>query len=194
MMDEINFDTNKENIWDEFPVLESSRLSMREILISDKQKLFELWGNPLVNQYTDFPGLDDPEVVSKFIEMAQERFMTKNGIRWALLLKDEGLLIGTMGYNRWVTRFGNIAVLGYDLDPDYWRKGYSFEAGQIVVDYGFNLMKVHRIEADIDPQNIASKKLLLKLGFQLEGTHRERFFFGGKFQTSAMYSRLSTDI
>ena len=193
-MDEINFDTNKENIWDEFPVLESSRLSMREILISDKQKLFELWGNPLVNQYTDFPGLDDPEVVSKFIEMAQERFMTKNGIRWALLLKDEGLLIGTMGYNRWVTRFGNIAVLGYDLDPDYWRKGYSFEAGQIVVDYGFNLMKVHRIEADIDPQNIASKKLLLKLGFQLEGTHRERFFFGGKFQTSAMYSRLSTDI
>ena len=193
-MDEINFDTNKENIWDEFPVLESSRLSMREILISDKQKLFELWGNPLVNQYTDFPGLDDPEVVSKFIEMAQERFMTKNGIRWALILKDEGLLIGTMGYNRWVTRFGNIAVLGYDLDPDYWRKGYSFEAGQIVVDYGFNLMKVHRIEADIDPQNIASEKLLLKLGFQLEGTHRERFFFGGKFQTSAMYSRLSTDI
>ncbi|MHA1112265.1 MAG: GNAT family N-acetyltransferase [Promethearchaeota archaeon] len=193
-MDEINFDVIKEKIWDEFPVLESSRLRMREILITDKQKLFEIWGNPLVNQYTDFPGLDDPECVSKFIEMAQERFTSKNGIRWALTLKDEGLLIGTMGYNRWITRFGNFAVMGYDLDPDYWRKGYSYEAGQIVVDYGFNIMKLHRIEADIDPLNIASEKLLKKLGFQLEGVHREKFYWVGQFQTSAMYSRLSTDI
>ena len=193
-MDEINFDENKEEIWEKFPILETERLVLREIRITDKERLFEIWGNPLVNQYTDFPGLNDPEEVKKFIEMARERFETKNGNRWALTLKNDGILIGTMGFNRWITRFGNFAMLGYDLDSNYWRKGYSFEAGQAVLDYGFNVMKLHRIEAEIDPVNIASEKLLLKLGFQLEGIHKERLFFGGKFQTSAMYAILTADV
>ncbi len=192
-MDNTNFDSNRDKIWDTFPILETERLTLREIRMFDKERLFEIWGNPLVNQYTDFPGLDDPEVVTNFIEMAQKRFETKIGIRWALVLKGKDKLIGTMGFNRWLTQYGNFAVLGYDLDPDYWRNGYSFEAGQKVVNYGFTTMKLHRIEADIDPINIASEKLLKKLRFQYEGTHRERFFWGGKYQTSVMYARIETD-
>ena len=50
-----------------------------------------------------------------------------------------------------------------------------------------------RIEVDLDPQNIAFEKWTLKIGFQLEGTHRERLFWGAKYQTVAIYPRLSTD-
>lgn len=190
-MDNTNFDENKDGIWDEFPILETDRLFLRDIRLSDKQRLYEIWGNPLVNQYTDFPGLDDPEMVHTFIKMARERFNSKNGIRWGIILKENDLLIGTIGFNRWITQFGNFAVLGYDLDSAYWRNGYSYEAGRAVIEYGYNIMKLHRIEADIDTDNIASKKLLEKLEFELEGIHRDRFYWGGKYQTAAMYAKLS---
>ncbi len=95
-----NFDEIKENIWKSFPVLETLRLILREICISDRDRLFEIWGNPQVNKYTDFPGLDDLEVVDKFINGLKKGFETKNGIRWAISLKENDFLIGTMGFNR----------------------------------------------------------------------------------------------
>lgn len=111
---------------------DKSRLVLRHIRISEKQRLFEIWDDPLVNQYTDFPGLDAPKMVQTFINMAQERFNSRNGIRWALILKENDNLIGTMGFNRWITQFGNFAVKGYDLDPEFWRRGLSYEAKSLI--------------------------------------------------------------
>ncbi len=83
--------------------------------------------------------------------------------------------------------------MGYDLDPSFWRKGYSFEAATTIVQYGYQIMKLHRIEAEINPVNIASERLLKKLGFKYEGTLRERYYFGGGYQTTAQYAKLETD-
>lgn len=188
-----NFNANKKNMWDTFPQLETDRLLLRKMVSEDKSTLFDLWSNPQVNKYTDFLGLQDMNIIERIFKMIQEGFLTKTRIRWAICLKNDPKMIGTIGFNRWVTERGNFAVLGYDLHPSFWRKGYMFEAGKRVVEYGFQEMKLHRIQADYNPANVASEKLLLKLGFQIEGVRRDAAFWGGKFQSLGTCGKLSSD-
>ena len=75
----------------------------------------------------------------------------------------------------------------------YWNRGIITEAVRAVNYFGFNTLKIHRIEAGVTPGNIVSEKVLLKSGFIKEGTIREREFWKGKHQTYWFYSKLSTD-
>ena len=76
------------------------------------------------------------------------------------------------------------------LLPEIHGKGIASEAVEIVVGFGFNEMKLHSIEAVIDPRNGASEKVLQKNGFVKEGYLKENEFFDGKFLDTVIYSRL----
>jgi RimJ/RimL family protein N-acetyltransferase len=78
--------------------------------------------------------------------------------------------------------------IGYELQADYWGKGITNEAIKIVLDYGFNTLKLHSIEGVVDPNNAASIKLLEKNGFVREGYFKENYFHNGGFLDSAVYS------
>ncbi|WP_338402081.1 GNAT family protein [Shewanella algae] len=67
------------------------------------------------------------------------------------------------------------------------------EAGEALIDYGFNILKLRRIEAEIDPGNSASAKALDKLGFIREGLLRQRWQINGVISDSALYGRLVSD-
>ncbi len=67
------------------------------------------------------------------------------------------------------------------------------EALNVVLDYGFNIMRLHSVEADVNPMNIASIKILEKNNFVREAHFRENYYYSGKFLDSYVYSLLSTD-
>jgi ribosomal-protein-alanine N-acetyltransferase len=78
------------------------------------------------------------------------------------------------------------------LLPEIHGKEIASEAVGIVVEFGFNEMKLHSIEAVIDPRNSASEKVLQKNGFIKEAHLKENEFFEGEFIDSVIYSRLNT--
>jgi RimJ/RimL family protein N-acetyltransferase len=65
------------------------------------------------------------------------------------------------------------------------------EAMIIVIDYGFRAMHLHSIEANVNPDNAASIKLLQRNNFVREAYHKENYYFNGKFLDSAIYSLLT---
>ncbi len=85
------------------------------------------------------------------------------------------------------------AEIGYALRHDTWGQGYMQEALLAVLGYGFEVLQLNRIEADIDPRNLASAKILLRLGFVCEGVLRERWIVNGEKSASAFYGLLAAD-
>lgn len=114
------------------------------------------------------------------------------GIGWAISLKNNPRLIGTIGFYR--MNLANFrAEIGYMLLPEYWRKGLATEAIQAVLKFGFETMHLHSIEADINPENEASRAILLKNGFRKEAYFRENFYFDGQFLDSEIYGLLVSE-
>ena len=84
--------------------------------------------------------------------------------------------------------------IGYALKPEYWGKGFMTEALKTIIDFGFHKMNLHSIEANVNPKNQKSKKLLKRLGFRKEAYFRENYLFEGKFLDSEIYSLLKKDL
>jgi ribosomal-protein-alanine N-acetyltransferase len=104
--------------------------------------------------------------------------------------KDTNQVIGEAGYHTWNPSH-NRAELFYSLrDDQYKQKGFMKEALAAVIDFAFNEMKLHRIQALIADSNTPSKKLLLHYGFRKEGTIREDYVVDGKNEDSDQYSLL----
>ncbi len=85
------------------------------------------------------------------------------------------------------------AEIGYAMKPEYWGKGYIQEALIKVIYFGFNEFCLHSIEANVNPDNASSIKLLEKCGFKKEAYFKEDYFYNGKFLDSVIYSLLETD-
>jgi ribosomal-protein-alanine N-acetyltransferase len=77
------------------------------------------------------------------------------------------------------------------LLPQFWNKGLMSEAIKKVLDFGFNTMELHSIQANIDPNNMVSAAILKKFNFEREAYFKENFFFNGKFMDSEIYSLLN---
>lgn len=84
--------------------------------------------------------------------------------------------------------------IGFELSKDYWGQGIASEALEVVTRYGFDHLNLQRIEALIEPPNIASQKLLETKGFKKEGLLRHYEFTCGKFDDLLMYSLLKQDL
>jgi ribosomal-protein-alanine N-acetyltransferase len=121
------------------------------------------------------------------IEQEIESFSKGDSVYWAITQKGSKQMIGGAGYWRLMKEHYR-AEIGYQLAPEYWRKGYSFEALKTIIQFGFKKMGLHSIEANVNPKNIASVKLLEKLCFMQEAYLKENFYFNGKFLDSFIFS------
>lgn len=174
--------------FDPFPFLETERLLLREISIEDTEDIFVLRTNPDAMKYINRPALqsndDAMELIKKMTNIAER-------INWGITLKNQDKIIGTIGYHK-IDKENYRAEIGYMLSPEYWNTGLMTEAITKVIEYGFNEMNLHSIEAIINPENSVSRKILEKFNFIKEGYFRENFFFEGKFLDSEVYSLLKT--
>lgn len=169
-----------------FPILETERMILKGVSMGDAEAMFELRSNPDAMKYIQKPLAKSiaeiHELINKMTDYSQR-------IQWAMTLKDGNKFIGTIGYHR-IEKENYRAEIGYMLHPDYWNTGLMSEAIAKVIEYGFNKMKLHSIEAIINPANDVSRKTLKKFNFVKEGYYKENFFFDGKFYDSEIYSLL----
>ena len=175
------------------PALETDRLRLRRIKAADYEDWLAVWHSPGVLDYLiDFDDLPGGEVASAIIEWAERIIRERSGIRWAITLKPNDCMIGSCGFHLYARRDRRVEI-GYELHSDYWRQGIMTEAAQAVVQFCFNQLDVHRVEADVVEGNAASAALLTKLGFTLEGNWRERVFKRGAFHSLWQFGLLAPD-
>jgi [ribosomal protein S5]-alanine N-acetyltransferase len=175
-----------------FPILTTNRLLLRQITQADAAEIFELRSSPEVMKYIGKKKAQTIQDALDFIQAVQESLVADTGISWAIaLLENPAKLIGYIGHWR-LMREHYRSEIGYMLLPAYQKRGLMKEALLKVLDYGFNEMKLHSVEAHIYPKNTASANILESTGFIREGYFKENFFFEGVFDDTAVYSKLKT--
>lgn len=172
-----------------FPTLTTNRLTLRRIVASDAQQCFNLRNSATVMKYIDRPMAHKIEDAWEWIKKVDDGINNNQLICWAISLKEDPTLIGTISYHR-IIKEHHRAEIGYMLHPLHWRKGLLTEAAREVIEYGFRELKLHSIEANVNPLNKASMALLKKFHFVLEAHFHEDFYFNGKFLDSYIFSLL----
>lgn len=178
-------------IFDAFPALQTNRLDLVEIEQKHLSDLFELFSNNDVTRYYNIETLTKKNEAQKLIDWFQTRFKEKLGIRWGIALKDESKIIGTIGFNNFTK--GHRANIGFDLQKDYWNKGYITEVLNVVIDFGFSKLGINRIEGEVMQGNLISEKVLVKKGFKREGVLRQWMLWNGNHYDMTMYSLLKKE-
>ena len=110
-----------------------------------------------------------------------------------IIEKKDGSKIGFIGHFYVLHVAGKQLEIGYSLVPSERGKGYCTEATQLMVDYLFLSKDTKRVQAQTDPRNVASHKVLEKVGFKKEGTLRKSFFMRGEWRDAYIYSILGEE-
>lgn len=160
--------------------LETDRLYLKCIGHDDAQFFYKQFSNAEVNRYLyDSGPCSSLEEAKKWIDLYLQS-EPRNHHRWIMVLKENGEKIGTCGFHRWNREKGEIEM-GYDLQPAYWRKGYTTEALSAIIKFAKEEMKVKKIFAHISVDNTASIKTAEKLGFKQTGEQYFEEFQGKKY-------------
>ncbi|MEM6765992.1 MAG: GNAT family N-acetyltransferase [Bacteroidota bacterium] len=159
--------------------METKRLVLREAELKDVPFILSNHSNDRVMKYLGSKRLDTMTEAENLIQDAKEAFKNKEGIRWAITHKKEDQYMGSIGFWK-LDKKNGIAEIGYELSPDYWGRGYMTEALEVVLRFGFDRMLLRGIEANVDPQNEASGKVLRKMGFVATRYGKGTFSVKGK--------------
>ncbi|WP_456287964.1 GNAT family N-acetyltransferase [Paenibacillus sp. AK002] len=176
----------------QFPLLETERLVLRQIIPEDARDIFHYFSMDTVTKFYDVESFTHIEQADELIRRWNHRFENNQAIRWGIALRSESRVIGTCGYHGWMKHHYK-AEIGYELAPEYWRQGYMTEAIQKIMEFGFNHLGLNRIEAFVEPENTASRKLLEKLGLNEEGTLKQHFYWRNQFVDTVIYALLKRD-
>lgn len=151
-------------------LIETERLILRPFEKSDAEALFEMEKNPNVHQYLWQKPVENIDEVYAYIEMVQKQYAERGIGRFSTILKETGELIGWTGIkfiNDHIENGNtNFYDYGYRLNEKFWNKGYASEATKAWFDYGFNQMKIEKMNAYTHAENVASNHILEKHGMQ----------------------------
>lgn len=173
-----------------FPTLATERLILKKITHDDAAEIFYQRSDPGIMKYVDRPPAQTLEDAHAFIDMITKNLDDNNSISWGIQLKGSDRLIGNIALWR-IEKENHRAEIGYCLHPAEQGKGYMNETLRAVAHYGFGTMRLHSIEANINPENLASQKALERIGFVREAYFTENYYYDGRYIDSAIYSLLT---
>nr|WP_315248459.1 GNAT family protein [uncultured Duganella sp.] len=175
--------------------LSTARLTLRFIAPGDAEDLFRIMSvDETMRYFSSTPWLQLSQAVEN-VEQTLKGYRDGTLLRLAMVPREgehAGAVIGA------VTLYGfdlrnRRCEIGYILDRQHWGQRYTQEAMRAVIAYAFDTLQLHRLEADIHPDNIASERLLQSLHFQREGHLRQRWFVGNEISDSLIYGLLRAD-
>jgi [ribosomal protein S5]-alanine N-acetyltransferase len=172
--------------------LQTARLLLRPLRHDDAAALYAIHADPAVMRYWSTPpwtGLDEAQ---RMIEGDIAAMATGRNIRLGLQRRDDGALVGHCTLFK-LEPACRRAEVGYALARAAWGQGLMQEALTALLDHGFGALALNRVEADIDPRNAPSGRILERLGFVREGLMRERWIVAGETSDTAFYGLLRRD-
>jgi ribosomal-protein-alanine N-acetyltransferase len=179
-------------VFNEFPVLETPSLRLRAFGLNDTSALFAIRSHSKVMEYMDTDPMVRQSAAYMMIARMQVDFESQEAIHWVIEEKKSKKMIGYFSYWRLDKKHCR-AEIGYALHPDYWNQRYMTETLLEVLQFGFQQLQLHSIEANVNPNNRPSIKLLQKIGFQQEAHFRSNYFYNNRYIDSLIYCLLETD-
>lgn len=173
--------------------MEKLNISLREFQFDDWKEVHLYASQERACIYQPWGPNNEDETkafVKKIIEDAQEDLRTR--FAFAVTVQEESKVIGAVEINIRNVKNRN-GEISYIINPNYWRNGYATEASRYLLQFGFTKLKLHRIFATCDPRNIASSKVLEKIGMKYEGRMRENLLIKDGWRDSLLYSVLENE-
>lgn len=172
-----------------FPELRTDRFLLRRFREDDLANVYKGLSHPDVIRYygVSYSTMESTKAQMKFFSDLEE---SGTGIWWAICSQDDKVFYGAGGLNSLKAEHRK-AEIGYWLLPEFWGKGIVKEVLPAICDYGFNDLRLHRIEAVVETENERSKKAIQSIGFHYEGTMKECEFKSGKFISLDLFAKLS---
>ena len=170
------------NLFSRIPTLETPRLILRGMRVSDAADMFAYAKDPAVTEFLTWYPHANAEETRQYLTYVGQRYRTGDFYDWAVVDQESGHMIGTCGF----TSFNcpsDSAEVGYVLNPAYQGRGLATEAVRRVIRFGFEELELHRIEAHFMEGNDASRRLMERVGMTFEGFARESMKIKGKYCT-----------
>jgi len=168
------------------PTLHTARLRLRPFDETDADDLFALQSNAFVLRYWDAPPWTERVRAERFITGCRQMAEEGTGARLAVDRVADGAFIGWCALNRWNPDYRS-ASLGYCFGEPAWGHGYATEAARALLQWAFQTLDLNRVQAEADTRNVASARVLEKLGFVREGTLREDCVVNGEVSDSWVF-------
>jgi RimJ/RimL family protein N-acetyltransferase len=168
------------------PSLHTARLRLRAFEDADANDLFALHSSAYVLRYWDAPPWSERGRAEKFLTACRQMAHEGTGVRLAVDRASDGAFIGWCTLSRWNPDYRS-ASLGYCFDDAAWGHGYATEAARALLRWAFDTSDLNRVQAEADTRNVASARVLEKLGFVREGTLREDCVVNGEVSDSWVY-------
>jgi RimJ/RimL family protein N-acetyltransferase len=171
------------------PTLESPRLRLRRYRDDDVDALYALQSDLRVMRYWSYPAWTERRQAEDRLALIYRQMREEDLYIWAIADRDSDRMIGNTALFA-LNREQKHAEIGYSLMPDCQGRGLAQEAVRLVLGFAFDELGLERIEADIDPRNAPSCRLVERLGFVREGLLRERWRVNGEICDAAFYGLL----
>ena len=166
-------------------IFETERLILRPLTKEDAQDVFEWCSDPIVNKYLPYTLYENVNQVEEWIESIKDEENT-----FAFVLKDSGKVIGSGSISMDTER--NAYELGYNINRNYWNKGYTTEASKGLIKWAYDVLDAREFCANYATANVASGKVLEKCGFEFE-KYGQYSTFDGSETFDATFVRMHLD-
>ena len=173
--------------------LQSTHLLLRDFVAEDWREVYAYTSLPEACRFEPWGPYSAEEaraLVQGRIEAAGVKPRTAFGL--AVVFPKTGTVIGEGGLAIHSQSF-RTGEISYIIHPEYWRHGFATEVAFTLLSFGFTTLNLHRIFATCDPRNVASQRVLQKLGMQCEGRMRETLLLRDGWRDSVLYSLLEQE-
>lgn len=174
--------------------LASERLILKEIVWDDVSDIHKLHSFPEVDKYNTL-GLpkdinETKELIGPFIN--EQKAEKRKLYFWKVIIKETQEFIGIAGMNLSLNKF-KLGEIYYKILPDNWGNGYATEISKTLIKSGFEKFNLHKIEAGVATENVASIKVLEKSGMTREGIRRKILPIRGDWKDNYHYAIVEDD-
>ena len=174
------------------PTLQTPRLTLRSLEVSDDADVFAVFSDPMVMRYWDGAVMRTSQDAMSYIDRIHHGFRRRELFQWGIADRETNRVLGTCTLTH-VSTIHERSEIGFAIRQERWGQGLGSEAVAAVVVFAFEELNLHRIEADVDPRNERSLRLLERLGFRREGYLPERYYINGERQDAVMMGLLRPD-
>lgn len=167
-------------IFADIPRLETDRLILRKITPEDANDIYDYSSRSEVTRYLLWEPHQNRARTFEYLHCILEKYKAGEFYDWAIEYREDHRMIGTCGFTSFDLE-NNHAEVGYVLHPQYWGKGIAPEALDRILSFGFDRLRLHRIEARYLIGNDRSRRVLEKCGMSREGVRRQDIFLRGTY-------------
>lgn len=174
-------------IFTDIPTIESDRIILRKILRTDVDDVFEYSSDEQLTKYLLWHPHKNIAVTLQYLKTLERKYRKMEFYDWGVVHKSSGKLIGTCGFTAFDIE-NNGAEIGYVIARPYWGMGFAAEAARAVIEFGFQTLRLHRIEARFMTKNDGSRRVAQKCGMKFQGLFKEGVLAKGRYEDVEIFA------